>query len=280
MGGDLEEKAVMDEPRLTTGLPQSIRRRRLALVVVLCVAAMVAVAQAPSPAKPVSEVLDELEEVVVHGRQLKDEIVKAEDKYFALFNEVNKDDRYDTHCVSLQMDRESRLQTRACIPGFVADALADWAPFKARCQPPQEGAGFDEFSCLDRSKDGRISQQEAEARGELGVAFRDLDKDGGADGYLNRMEFTASCSDCDPAKIPSQESVYMPPTPDVVLMNGSAKWYQHMLEVTKSDPRLKKMADELGGMYEQLTAAQRRINELDAQAKPKTGKFSTGPRGR
>jgi hypothetical protein len=53
-----------------------------------------------------------------------------------------------------------------------------------------------------------------------------------------------------------------------------------MLEVTRSDPRLKKMADELGGMYERLVAAQRRIDELDAQAKPQTGKVSTGPRGR
>ena len=63
-------------------------------------------------------------------------------------------------------------------------------------------------------------------------------------------------------------------------MNGSKKWYQHMLEVTNSDPRLKQMADELGGMYQQLSAAQHRIDELDALAKPKTGKVSTGPRTR
>jgi hypothetical protein len=242
--------------------------------------AMIAVAQTAAPAAPAQEVLDELEEVVVRGKRLKDEIIEAEDKYFALFNEVNKDDRYDTSCVSLQMDRDSRLQHRACIPGFVKDALADWAPFKARCQPPQEGAGFDEFSCLDRNKDGRISQQESGARGELEIAFTDLDKDGGADGYLTRIEFTASCGDCDPAKIPSAVAIYMPPTPDAVLMNGSAKWYQHMLEITRNDPRLKQMADELGGMYERLVAAQRRIDELDAQAKPQTGKVSTGPRGR
>ena len=259
-----------------------IRKQRSILAVKLLVAMLATLvsAPAPAPAAAAPEILEELDEVVVHGRQLKEEIIKAEDKYFALFNEVNKDDRYDTHCVSLAMERDSHLQHRACIPGFVADAIADWAPFKARCQPPQEGAGFDEFSCLDRSKDGRISAQEADARSELAIAFTDLDKDGGADGYISRIEFTASCGDCDPSKIPAADAVYMPPTPDAVLMNGSKKWYQHMLDVTNTDPRLKKMADELGGMYQQLTAAQRRIDELDAQTKPKTGKVSTGPRTR
>ena len=237
-------------------------------------------AQAPAPAQSTAEVIEELEEVVVHGRRLKDEIVEAEDKYFSLFNEVNKDDRYDTHCVALQLEQDSRMQRRACIPGFVADAMADWAPYKARCQPPQEGAGFDEFSCLDRNRDNRISQQEAAARMELEDAFMDLDVDGGADNYLSRAEFTASCRDCDPAKIPSPASVYMPPTPDAVLMNGTTKWYQHMLAVTNSDPRLQKMADELGAMYEQLIAAQVRIDDLDARSKAGTGKVSTGPRGR
>jgi len=253
---------------------------RTAAVLAFSLAATGVAAQSPAPAANPGEVLEELEEVVVHGRRLKDEIIKAEDKYFALFNEVNKDDRYDTHCVALQMERDSRMQSRACIPGFVADAMAEWAPFKARCQPPQDGASFDEFSCLDRNGDRRISQIEAGARSELEAAFVDLDKDGGADGYINRAEFTASCSDCDPSKIPPADAVYMPPTPDAVLMNGSTKWAQHMLAVTNSDPRLKKMADELGAMYEELVTAQVRINELDAQSKPGTGKVSTGPRGR
>jgi hypothetical protein len=255
-------------------------RRRSVLAICLSLVTMLAVAQEPAPAAPTAKVIEELEEVVVSGRRLKDEIIKAEDKYFALFNEVNKDDRYDTHCVSLQLERDSRMQGRACIPGFVADAMADWAPFKARCQPPQE-SGEDEFSCLDRSRDGRISLQEAGARRELEIAFNDLDKEGGgADSYLSRSEFTASCSDCDPALLPSPDAIYMPPTPDAVLMNGSKKWYEHMLGVTNSDPRLKKMADELGAMYEELVAAQIRINELDALSKPNTGKISTGPRGR
>jgi len=232
---------------------------------------------AASTAQP-AEVVDELEEVVVHGRHLKDEILKAEDQYFSLFNDVNKDDRYDTHCVYLQMQTDSRLQGRACIPGFVADAMADWAPYKARCQPPVE-PGVDEFDCLDRSHDRRLSMQETEARSELAAVFIDLDKDGGPDGYLNRNEFDASCPDCSREALPAAPAIYMPPTPDAVLMNGTKKWYDHMLQVSNSDPRLKQMADHLGELYQQLTAAQRRFDELDALAKPK-GKRSLGPRAR
>jgi hypothetical protein len=222
-----------------------------------------------------AEVLEQLDEVVAHGRQIKDEIERAEEKYFALFNEVNTDDRYDTHCVSLQMQQDSKLQTRACIPGFVADAMADWAPYKARCQPPVE-PGIDEFDCLDRSHDRRLSPQEADARQELGAVFHDLDKDGGPDGYLARNEFNASCSDCSPELLPAPGAIYMPPTPDMVLMNGTKKWYDHMLAVSNSDPRLKEMADHLGDLYHDLTAAQRRVDELDTEIKAKNARRAVG----
>ncbi len=231
-----------------------------------------------SPAAPsqAGEPLDELDEVVVRGKDLTQAIVKAEDEYFAIFNDVNKDDRYDTHCVALRLNNDSRIQSRVCMPGFVADAMADWAPFKARCQPPQEGG--DEFACLDRNGDGRLSKEEAGARVELEASFELLDKSGSPDGYLRRDEFDASCRDCSPADLPSPPVVYMPPPPQLVLMEGSQKWYDQMLKVTNSDPRLKKMADHLGGLYHELAATQRQFEKLEAEAKPKGGKPNLGPR--
>ncbi|MEO8315720.1 MAG: hypothetical protein ABI645_13110, partial [Pseudomonadota bacterium] len=202
--------------------------------------------------------------------------IDAEDEFYKIFNDVNKDDRYDTHCESVYLDRESRIQSRACIPGFVIDAMADWAPFKARCQPPVEGG--DEFSCLDRNKDRRLSRDEASARPELEAAFTDLDVDRGPDGYINVQEFNGSCQDCDPAKFPQAVAVYMPPTPDAILMDGTRKWYDHMKEVIDSDPRLHKMADHLGALYQELSVAQHRYDELDAEAKAKAGKRNIGPR--
>jgi hypothetical protein len=51
-----------------------------------------------------------------------------------------------------------------------------------------------------------------------------------------------------------------------------------MMQVTTSDPRLKKMADHLGGLYQQLAATQRQYDKLEAEVLPKTSKRNTGPR--
>jgi hypothetical protein len=230
------------------------------------------------PQEQALEEINQLEEVVVRGKRLRDQIFDAEDEFYKIFNAVNKDDRYDTNCVALQLDRESRMQSRACIPGFVADAMAEWAPYKARCQPPLEGG--DEFSCLDRNKDRRLTRDEASARPELEAAFVDLDVDRGADGYISLEEFNGSCQDCDPAKFPQPVAIYMPPTPDAILVAGTQKWYDHMKEVVDSDPRLYAMADHLGALYQELSSAQRRYDELDAEAKEKAVKRNTGPRVR
>jgi len=210
---------------------------------------------------------EELDEIVVKGKRLSEEIEEAEDEFFALFNKINTDDRYDTHCVQVRLDSDSRLQSRACIPGFVADALADWAPFKARCQPPQEG--FDEFDCLDRNDDRRLTRAEAGARMELEAEFMTLDEDG--DGAINRDEWPEDMS---------FETPYMPPPPDLVLMEGSKGWYEHMMKVTQGDPRLKEMADHLGGLYQELAVTQRRFVEVDAALQKKADLKVVGPRTR
>ena len=268
-------------------------RIQLAALAAVLMAAMPAMAAAPAAAAPArgsgpatpaaatapapqAETQDELEEVVIHGRHLKEDIIKAEDEYYALFNQLNKDRKYETHCVDLRLDNDVLRQSRACIPGFVADAMSDWAPFRARCQPPVEGG--DEFACMDRNHDNRISRQEAAARPELEAAFEDLDVDRGADGYLSRDEFYATCADCNQQALPSPGAIYMPPTPDQVLANGSKKWYDHMMDVTKSDPRLQKMADHLGELYQQLATAQHKVDQLDAEIKKSGPKHSGGPR--
>lgn len=243
--------------------------RRMLLLMVFAIAMAAAGQHAQAAAK--EEELDELEEVVVQGKNIAEEIVKAETEYYALFNDLNKDDRYDTHCVFLKLETGSSMESRVCIPGFVADAMADWAPFKARCQPPVE-PGQDEFDCLDRSRNGRISMDEASARIELASEFMTLDAD--QNGSLDRTEF--------PLDLPPPTAVYQPPAPEMVLMEGSKRWYDHMMQVTKSDPRLMKMADNLGGLYQDLAATQRRYDKLDTEAKLRNKKDmkGVGPRGR
>lgn len=216
-----------------------------------------ATAAAPdvAPAAPqVEEVLEELEEITVHGRRLRDRIIEAEDQFYKLYNQINKDDKYDTNCANVPDPRNpgSAIPSRLCLPVFVAEAVADYTAWRMRCQPPMEG--FDEFSCLDRNRDERLSRQEIAARPELDAQMFLLDADNS--GYLTRDEL--------PEESFADTAPYQPPPPDLVLHEGSDRWARHMMSVIRSDPRLQEMAGKLDQLYYELGQAQRRTRELEA----------------
>lgn len=209
-------------------------------------------------ARTQGEVLEELDEVTVHSKRLLERIAEAEDDFYDLFNKLNKDDRYDTTCSEMNVEPENPLtghRQRICMPGFVKDAMADWAPFKARCQPPL--VGFDEFDCLDRNRDGRISYAEASVRAELEAAFMTADED--RDNRLTRTEF--------PVDVSPPPALYQPPPPDLVLMEGTKGWYEHMMKMVRSDPTLQDKAGKLDELYLELQAAIMRQDEMKKQAR-------------
>jgi hypothetical protein len=223
------------------------------------VAPVVPPAPAPAAAPPTqAEALEELDEILVRGKRLKLVIVEAEDEFYALYNEVNKDSDYDTSCPTLNIDpdqRGSRIGTRVCLPGFMADAMADWAVSKIECT---------DYSSYDTNMDGRMSYEEApdHARGR----FTLLDRNG--DRFLSPIEYAddvmAGAVACRPA-----------PPPQLVLMERTRDWYDHMLKVTNSDPRLKKMADHLGDLYYELMQEQARLNK--AAALQEEGRVKAAP---
>lgn len=224
-------------------------------------------------AAPAGEELQELDEIMVRGGRLLDLIAEKEDKFYDLFNKLNDDDRYDTACVYLNLDPESltaAIKSRVCIPGFVADAMADYAVWKSFCRPPTDG--FDEYDCLDKNDDNRLSMNEAMARPELVGDFATLDAD--MDGILSREEFGTQTM--------GSTIAYQPPPPQLVLMEGTKKWYDHMMKVTNSDPRLADMAGELDDLYRELVTVQNRYAELqpDEAPDPANARRASGPRGR
>jgi hypothetical protein len=229
-----------------------------------------AAASMPAAAQPVEE-LEELAEIQVKGKRLLQEIAEAEDAFYKVFNQVNKDDDYDTNCADLRLESGSRITTRACIPGFVADAIVDWQVFKAQCSPPYDG--YDEFSCLDRNKDNRISQNEATARPGLDVQFMTLDSDHNS--FLVRQEIE------DAGGIPAGTVTYQPPPPQLVLMEGSTKWAQAMKKVIDSDPRLQQMAGGLDDLYAELSRVNQKFVKVQADGMPEaTTRRELGPRAR
>jgi hypothetical protein len=217
------------------------------------------------------EELEQLDEITVRGKRLLQEIADAEDDFYKIFNQVNQDDRYDTSCPNLQMEAGSRITTRACIPGFVADAIVDWQVYKSKCSPPYDG--YDEFTCLDRNRDNRINWNEASARPELDVQFMTLDTD--HDSYLTRRELD------DAGGIPPTTVAYRPPPPQLVLMDGSAKWAAAMKKVIDSDPRLLEKAGRLDELYAELSRVNQRFAKVKVDGMPEaTTRRELGPRAR
>jgi hypothetical protein len=199
--------------------------------------------------------LEDLDEVMVRGRRVAIAIADLEDDYYKLYNKLNKDNSYDVHCYYLNTDPDnpgSALRSRVCMPEFVIDAMLDWN--QGRCE-------VQDFTTLDLNKDHVLSESEVAGSKELLNQFWDMDTD--HDGRITYLEFNARSSDYIPT------ACYTPPSPELVLMAGTDKWYKQMTKVTASDPRLQKMADNLGDLYGQLKVLQRQAGKLEGAAKAK-----------
>ncbi len=234
-----------------------------AFFIVTGVAAPAVAAEPGAPASPlptkwtVGEIppgtpgLDDLDEVMVRGKRAAIMIADLEDEYYELYNKLNKDDRYDVHCLYTNTDPDnpgSSLLSRICIPGFVADAMSQWA--EGRCDPP-------DFIALDLNKDHSLSEAEAAGSKQLLPLLWELDTN--HDRRLSYVEFSANNAE-------TPIACYQPPPPEHVLVAGTDKWYRQMMKVTTSDPRLQQMAANLGDLYGQLRVLERHAGKLEAQA--------------
>jgi hypothetical protein len=99
-------------------------------------AADAAPAAAGAAAPPPINQVQELDEILVRGKRLRDAIADAEVDLFALYKIINKVDDYITSCIYINLDPDPEIKSRMCIPGFMADALADQVYFAQQCQSP------------------------------------------------------------------------------------------------------------------------------------------------
>lgn len=90
-----------------------------------------------APASPAPGQEEEvLEEVIVKGErlwQLRAAIVKAEDRFYARWNELNKDRDFDMKCY-MEAPLGTRLKSRICRVAFYEDAQAEYAQAMMRGQ--------------------------------------------------------------------------------------------------------------------------------------------------
>jgi hypothetical protein len=80
-----------------------------------------------------SQAVQELDEILVRGTRVRDAIAAAEDEFFLLYNSLNKDDDYSASCVFIPLG-DTQIRSHICIPGFMADALADQVYFAEQCR--------------------------------------------------------------------------------------------------------------------------------------------------
>lgn len=159
-----------------------------------------------SAAQQTSDGIQELEEVRVHGKRIVDQIAAAEDRFFPLFNKLNKNHEYDIKCNDVRLNPESMIMSRICIPEF----------FSHYVPPPSISAG----TCS-------------------GASYND------------------SVGTC-------VGGGYEPPSAAFIIMARSVDLEKNMRKTIDSDPRLKQMADHLGGLYYEMRSVQDRFQAIKA----------------
>jgi hypothetical protein len=98
---------------------------------------------------PAAGVAPDTEEVVVRGRRLTDlrfEVELAQERAYAIFNELNSDDDFDVHCRD-ERRHHSRATVRTCRAQFEnrisAEAAREYmAALAWTCQPSADPNGF------------------------------------------------------------------------------------------------------------------------------------------
>jgi hypothetical protein len=106
------------------------------LAVVVCCQSAVFAQEAMGPPKPTSRLPlssgpEPMEEVEIRGtrnrlRELREEIVRLEDKFYLRYNELNTDDQYDVHC-NMEAPTGTLMKYRVCRPEFVETATSEEA---------------------------------------------------------------------------------------------------------------------------------------------------------
>lgn len=98
-------------------------------LVLICLGAQSPPAVAAGP-KDAGSKEDTLDEVVVQGRklyELRKQIVEAEDRFVARYNELNQKHEYDIHCHPQEQTTGTLLRSRVCKVQIVEEAERDEA---------------------------------------------------------------------------------------------------------------------------------------------------------
>lgn len=230
-------------------IARATARLSLFLASTLCLAGTAAAEAAPAVTPPASEAAPalELDEVWVHGKRLADRIEEAEDAFFALYNELNDDDRFDVHCGLTSLQPGSMILKRSCVPGFMADRIRLQSP--ARYFRP-------------------LSPSPAVCQGLPTVDNGALHFEAGCYGAPVGHYHTGSSGSYSPALDRYAGSHSLNTTPGVPLelevVHYREQYAQTVLDTIQGDARLQEKAADLSALYTELEATQQHYRDIKA----------------
>jgi hypothetical protein len=178
--------------------------------------------------------LEELEVVWVHGKSLANRITDAEDEFFALYNKVNRNNKFDVRCGYMSLTRDSMIMVRTCVPQFLANYSRGASGFTINTVP--------RFASTFGGYDGYGSS--------YGYSGRGYDIHGnnsynyGSYGYVSGRNYA-----------------YAPP-PDLMAMHYRQDYAKNVIDVIYSDPGLLEKAKGLAVLYKEMETMQGRYREL------------------
>jgi hypothetical protein len=186
--------------------------------------------------KPPVEELQELDEIRVRGRLTANVVVDAENRFFRLYNKLNKDNRFDVYCEYMRLDPDSMIMQRACLPDFLYNYVPAYAS-------PAFTSGF---SGTMPSCGGMNAYSDPDGNTYYVASCLDVanfSAYGGTSRVVNNGNVTWS-----------------DPSPRVFTSSGTpeerAEYAATLLRVVKSDAQLLAMANDLIGKWNEMDRVQ------------------------
>lgn len=221
-------------------VPLPARLLGLAMAAIVA-SATAAGAAAPANASPVEE-LQELDEIWVRGKLTANVVVDAENRFFRLYNKLNRNNRYDVYCDYMQLDRDSMIMHRACVPDFLVNYASLFTGSWSYTSVPS--CGMTANSDMD------------------GNTYYVTDCSGGAYAGARYGGSYYNGSGWNISGYPAgwSEPSYM--RAGVGTPEERAEYVETVMRVTRSDPQLLAMANEMVGMWNEMDRIQARYVQV------------------
>jgi hypothetical protein len=211
--------------------------------------------------QPLAEV-EVIDEVWVRGKHLSQVIEDEEDRFFKLYNKLNKNSDYDVFCGTMSLHPGSMIMVRKCVPGFIVYRFYSAVSNTVSYVPSSFGSCGGTYAA-DTTAGSYYVGGCSDSFGNSSLA--------GSSSYSPSMFSTGSAA------------ISSSPAAGLLLEKRSLDYGNNVLKVVTGDPRLLEMVRSLGGLYDEMESLQDRYLTLkeagqELRKARREGGYKGGPR--